>query len=387
MFQSSYQLKISGKDTKRFIRNLMKSGIYFENICFEDEHVIVIVNEKNYQKIKETKTIYKIQLEKVFGFIYLKSWIKQNFYFILNFFLSIILLLCLSQVIFEVEVVHSKKEIRDFLKRELKQHGIKPFNKIVSYNKKEKIKDLILEENKDTLEWIEIDRVGVKYYIRVEERIKKEEKEEVPIQNIVAKKDGIILKIESSSGEIVKTVNSYVRKGDIIISGEIKKNDEVVDKVGAIGKVYAEVWYQVNVSLPKNYYEEYKTGKNSYALMFNFLNKKYSLIPKKTYKNYNEEAFYLIDDPFHLLQLYISKQEEIVVIDKKYNGNNSMEEINKIAREKMEEFLGTKGEVIMQKNLKITEKDSTIVSTVFFKVCEDITDVMEIKEETKKEEQ
>lgn len=387
MFQSSYQLKISGKDTKRFIRNLMKNGIYFENICFEDDHVSVIVNEKNYQKIKEIKTIYKIQLEKEFGFIYFKIWIKQNFYFILNFFLSIILLLCLSQVIFEVEVVHSEKEIRDFLKRELKQHGIKPFNKIFSYNKKEKIKDLILEENKDTLEWIEIDRVGVKYYIRVEERIKKEEKEEAPIQNIIAKKDGIILKIESSSGEIVKTVNNYVRKGDIIISGEIKKNNEVVDKVAAIGKVYAEVWYQVNVSLPKNYYEEYKTGKNSYALMFNFLNKKYPLIPKKTYKNYNEEAFYLIDDSFHLLQLYISKQEEIVVIDKKYNGNNSMEEINKIAREKMEEFLGTKGEVIMQKNLKITEKDSTIVSTVFFKVCEDITDVMEIKEETKKEEQ
>lgn len=387
MFQSSYQLKISGKDVKRFIRNLMKSGIYFENICFKDDHVIVIVDEKNYQKIKDIKTIYKIKLEKLYGFVYFKGWIKQHFYFLLNFLLSLLLLVALSNVIFEVEVVHSKKEIKDFLIGELKQYGIKPFTKTISYHEKEQIKDTILEENKDTLEWIEIDRVGVKYYVRVEERIKKEASEEVPIQHIVAKKDGIILKVESSRGEIVKTINSYVRKGDIIISGEIKKNDEIVDRVGALGKVYAEVWYQVDVTLPKNYYEEYKTGKSNYALTFALFGKKYSIFPLETYKNYQEEPFYIVDDPSHLLQLYVSKQEEVVVIDKKYNGNNSEEEINKIARKKMIEFLGTKGEIIMQKNLKITEKDSTIISTVFFKVCEDITDVMEIKEEPKEEEQ
>ncbi len=42
---------------------------------------------------------------------------------------------------------------------------------LLKLSRNRKIKNKILEENKDTLEWLEIIRNGTKYTIRVEERI------------------------------------------------------------------------------------------------------------------------------------------------------------------------------------------------------------------------
>lgn len=379
MFQSRYQLRISGKDTKRFLHYLIKRGCYFEKITFQDEDIILLVDEQNWKKITSQKTVYEIKLQNVYGMVSFFQWIKRNSYLIFSFFLGIVLLLFLSNIIFEVEVVHSDEELRSFLLRELKQYEIHPFRFVVNYQKKEKIRNAILENNKSRLEWMELERRGVKYYIRVEERIIKKEKEKKKPQNIVAKKDGIILKIEASSGEIVKAVNTYVRKGDVIISGEIKKDDKVVDTVGAEGKVFAEVWYQVNITLPKHYYEEKKTNQSHYALNFTLFGTKYQLFPFHKYHDYQEKNQILMGDTLNFFSISINYQEEVNIIDKKYTKSNCEKILNQIAREKVLNYIGSEGEILSQKNLKIIEKNSTIVSTVFFKVKEDITAIGEIQ--------
>ena len=97
-------------------------------------------------------------------------------------------------------------------------------------NISERIKKLILKvlveehgliEYKDKIDWLEIERVGTKYVIRVEERILNEKKQNKVNQNIIASKSGIIKKIEAKEGQIVKNKNDYVKKGDVIISGNI----------------------------------------------------------------------------------------------------------------------------------------------------------------------
>ena len=53
--------------------------------------------------------------------------------------------------------------------------------------------------------------------------------------------------------EILKKINDYVNKGDVIISGLIMKKDEIKDFVEAHGSVYGETWYNVKVILPRTY--------------------------------------------------------------------------------------------------------------------------------------
>ena len=72
-------------------------------------------------------------------------------------------------------------------------------------------------------------------------------------QNVVAKKNAVIMEIRSSSGQIIKKINDYVNKGDVIISGNITKKDEIKNVVKAEGIVYGETWYNVKVELPRRY--------------------------------------------------------------------------------------------------------------------------------------
>jgi hypothetical protein len=53
-------------------------------------------------------------------------------------------------------------------------------------------------------------------------------------------------------------MNDYVKKDDLLISGDIKNTDDIVAQVCANGIVYAEVWYIVNIKIPKNVTEEEK---------------------------------------------------------------------------------------------------------------------------------
>lgn len=56
--------------------------------------------------------------------------------------------------------------------------------------------------------------------------------------------------------------NTYVNKGDVIISGAITKDEEVKKYVHAKGKVYAEVWYDVSIEFPLKYTEKKYTNNN-----------------------------------------------------------------------------------------------------------------------------
>lgn len=50
MFESFYKIKIEGKDVKRFIRMLYRSGIYFEEISLDHGSAYIKVDKENYKK-------------------------------------------------------------------------------------------------------------------------------------------------------------------------------------------------------------------------------------------------------------------------------------------------------------------------------------------------
>ena len=146
----------------------------------------------------------------------------------------------------------NNKDLVKIINRELEEADFKKFRFIKSYAEKEKLKDKILSEYKDKLEWLEIDLIGTKYYVRILERVINKE-HNYNYQSIVARKNATIKEIKASSGSIVKKVNDYVNKGDEIISGYIKKGDDIKDIVEAKGSVYGETWYNVKVILPRTY--------------------------------------------------------------------------------------------------------------------------------------
>ena len=165
----------------------------------------------------------------------------------------------------------------ELLGNELKRYGIKKYTLIKDYDELVSIKNKILEDNKERLEWLEISLYGTKYIVRVEERKLNEKEGEYKYQSIVSKKDAVIYRINAIRGEKVKEVNDYVSKGDVVISGYITKPDNSKVLTKAEGKVYGEIWYEVDVDYPIIYQETNYTGKKRDVYSLYFFNKRFAV--------------------------------------------------------------------------------------------------------------
>ena len=82
MFESFYKIKIEGKDVKRFIRMLYRSGIYFEEISLDHGSAYIKVDKENYKKFNDIKTSYNIEVIELFGISKFNHLIRSNFIFL-----------------------------------------------------------------------------------------------------------------------------------------------------------------------------------------------------------------------------------------------------------------------------------------------------------------
>lgn len=329
------------------------------------------------------KTSYNIKIVNRFGVAKLRYLLLKYKYILFFLFLTLGLMIILSHFIFFIDVIHSKEEMRELVENDLKEFGISKYKFRVSYAKKEEIRNKILEKEKDKIEWLEIDRIGTRYIVNVEERLIKDNKVDNEVRDIVAKKDAMILNIEAETGEIVRKKYEYVRKGDTIVSGTIKNKEDEVSKVKAEGKVYGEVWYSVTVELPKKYYEEKKTGKTSKALTLRIANKKISVPFSKDNRSYISEDSPILENNLIPIKLVLETKHEIEIIDKEYNMDNSSSEAIKLATKKLEDRLDEQSMILSKKVLKKALKNSKIIVEIFFKVRENITDYKKISKELK----
>lgn len=380
---NKYRIKITGKDPKYFLRHLIVKKIKLYNIIEDHDGISLTVDEVDYAKILKMKASYNIKIVNRFGVAKLRYLLLKYKYILFFLFLTLGLMIILSHFIFFIDVIHSKEEMRELVENDLKEFGISKYKFRVSYAKKEEIRNKILEKEKDKIEWLEIDRIGTRYIVNVEERLIKDNKVDNEVRDIVAKKDAMILNIEAETGEIVRKKYEYVRKGDTIVSGTIKNKEDEVSKVKAEGKVYGEVWYSVTVELPKKYYEEKKTGKTSKALTLRIANKKISVPFSKDNRSYISEDSPILENNLIPIKLVLETKHEIEIIDKEYNMDNSSSEAIKLATKKLEDRLDEQSMILSKKVLKKALKNSKIIVEIFFKVRENITDYKKISKELK----
>lgn len=375
---NKYKIAIEGKNPDYFINELIKNSIYIYDLKKEYKKLIIVISLDDYNKLKKIKTSYKFYIIDSYGVIKIKYLCKKYLFFLICIFLGICLNIFLSKLIFDVEVIHSDKYIRELVYNNLKEKGIYKYKFKVSYLEKEKIIKEILRKETDDIEWLEIEGIGTKYIVKVEQRKKNKEEEVCSARNIVARKDAFILEIHADIGEVVKKKYDYVKKGDIVISGIIHNKEEEVSKRCATGKIYGEVWYKVNLEIPIFYKEEIITGKDRNSLEINFLNKNISFF--NDFKTYKKNSEFLIGSSLLPISLNFTKYLETNVKEYEYSLSNVDNYALELASKKIKTKLGTRGEVVAKKVLKKSIKKSKIIIEVFVKVKEDITDNLEIIE-------
>lgn len=379
-FKSKIKINIKGRKIERFIKRLAdnKINIYNMEMINRNEANIVIL-KSDYLKVLNIKSIYEFNIVGGTGMIKIRKTLKLNSLILFFLVIGIIVLQILSRMIFSIEVIHTDKSIRNKMLSELENYGLKIHAFKKSYDEVQKIKEQILTDHKDDIEWLEIENIGTKYIVRLEERKIKNNEESNEKRHVIASKNAIIKKIEAENGEIVKEINSYVNAGDIIISGNITLNEQVKNTVSASGHVYGEVWYKVKVDYPLAYSEKHETGNSQKRLVFNLLNKSYELGFKK-YKDKNVSSKTLLKHIFLPISLTYDNQREVIAIDEVYTIEQAIKKAEERAYAEINSKLNDKEKILSSKNLKVDVNDSKIELEIFFTVYEDITEYQKIEE-------
>ncbi len=358
------------KNQNRLLVKLYKNHINVYDIVKKNEEIYLKVTYEDYEKIKKnivTDSFYYVGDSGIFklkrAITPLKVIAVLCFLFFTNFF---------SQIIVKVEVIHSNKEIRELVSKALDQEGIRIWSLKKDYHTLKESKEKILAMYKDRLEWIEIESIGMKYVVRIEERIIKNVNDEEKYCHIVAKKSGIINNVTSTKGDILVHTDQYVKEGDILISGEIKMNEEIKGNVCASGNVYAEVWYESHVSLPIHYKTTEKTGKKRWNFSIETDSGKYKLLRGRL-SNYETESKPLFH--FFNFTFYLDIESEIREEENQYTLESGTKRAIELADQKIETNFLEKERIKLRKVLKNTLNDSTIEVDLFYAVIENISAV------------
>lgn len=380
--KSKIKLSITGKNINRFIMRLHNNKIEILKCNhINKEKINIIIYEKDYKKLEEIKTIYNIEKINTYGIIKIKKKLNINKYLIISIMLGIIILKTLSSIIFDIEIVYNDKETRDFLRQELKNYGIKEKTFKKSYHQIEKIKEDLINKYKDKIEWIEIETKGTKYIVRLEIRIIKE-KEEIPKnRNIISKKDAIIKEIKAERGQIIKEINSYVKKGDTIISGNIMDNEVIKNTVPAEGVVYGEVWYEINITYPFVYQETKELENTKEVYVIKFLNKNIELFNKNKFKTKKIKEKNIISNNLLPISIVKQNQTETLEIQELLTIDEAIKKASDKGIEKIKNNLKEHEFIINYKILNTNIKENELELSMFFSVYENITEYQEITNE------
>ena len=144
------KVRLKVQDPEYFIKTLVGSHIELYWIEKKDKELEFIINKEDYKKLLKNKTIKKMRVIHYYGISKIKYRIKKYGFLILFLIFGVFLNMILSHIILKVEVETPNQNLKEEVRKDLKEFGIKPFHWKVSYTKKEQIKSKLLEKEKKT---------------------------------------------------------------------------------------------------------------------------------------------------------------------------------------------------------------------------------------------
>lgn len=344
-------------ETNRFIKKCLDHNINIKDIHYNKEYITANIDEKDFETIKRINYYSQIKILEYYGIKKIKKHLKNYLLDYIILIIFIILIYIQSNIIIKVEIKHENKELKEKVNEIIKEYGIKKYTVGKDLNKLNEISDDITYKNKDFIDWISINKEGMTYKISVEERINAKTLKNNSKCHIISTKDAIITKIISESGTSLVEKGQHVHKNEMLLSGEIKLNEDIKKNVCANGKIYGETWYKIHITKPLNYKTKKYTNNKKYNIS---LNNKYLL--KNKFENYEEKIIFKIKN-FKLVKLIEYKTE---------NKKHSYDEAKKIAIEdsinKLLKEIKEKPTIISQNVLKETKNNSKIELDIFISI-------------------
>lgn len=321
---------------------------------------------------KKTKCKLKIQNKKGIPFTLRKY--KKRKIFLGLLFLIVIIVIILSNFIWNIDVEGNINIPREELLALAEENGLSVGKIKGGIDTKEVINKIRLE--RDDVAWVGIDIIGTNAVIKVVEADAKPDIiNEEEYCNIVADKDAMITKVIARNGIPVVEEGSVVKKGDILITGWMEGKYTGRQYVHSQGEIEAKVWYTATEKIELKETKKIETGneENKYSVKIN----NFQINLPKSIPNFEKYDTIEASKKLKLFSNFYLPFELITYTYKEYKEENvihSIEEAKQIGVERAEEKLVNEitDKEILDKQIKVKTESEYLLVEVTFEVKEKI---------------
>ena len=372
------RINVEGFYIEKFINICRQNGIFLWGIKREKASIMhTNISIKDFKKIKRiTKQINcRVHIERKKGLPFFLDRYKKRKIFVIGLIAILLIIFGTSNFVWNIEVVGNEKINKDEIIQELKEQGLEIGTQKRKINKNEIINTIRLKRN--DVSWVGINIKGTNVAVKI---VETEEKPEIINQdeycNIVANKDALIQKIDSTKGTSVVKEGDLVKKGSILIGGWMEGKYTGVRYVHGAGKVMGKVWYTETARVQLKEEKTEKTGKEEKKYKINFNNFQINLYKtlskfEKYDTIYTDKKVKIFSDFYLPVSFTECNNFETISKTEEY----TQEEAKNIAIERAEKKLAeqvTNSDDIQDKKINVITTNDYVEVEVIYEVLENI---------------
>lgn len=255
------KFKVTNGISERLINLCSDNNIKIWGFEKTDEgfNAYVTANQFKYVVEYARKCNIDIDIVEKKGFCFNLYKYKLRFGLFLGFVLSVIFIVYMQNIAYEIEIIGNDKVSDKVILNELENLGIHK-NALITTMDFQYAKQVIVL-NIPQLSWASINRDGNKITVLISERHIPPILEESYPCDIVASRTGLILYMEVYAGETLVEVNNTVLEGQKLVSGILESERlDIVNKVHSNAKIIAQVQFDKTLAIDLNQYLKEYTG-------------------------------------------------------------------------------------------------------------------------------
>ena len=386
-FKSSLTIFITGEHAERFLNFCSHHSIKLNNIIKTDDGYYASMDPACFFSLKHIikKTNVKIKIIAKEGIVFWFDYIKKHTFFLVFPFFCWLILVISSNYLWNVRIEGNQSITEDMIKDYLCMEGLyygMPLKDISMNRLKTDIRNEYPQIN-----WVSVFLEGTTLQISIKENdnIAYTSNQIDRKEDIVSPVDGIVESIYIRKGTAMVTSGSEVKRGDILIEGNVDvpaEDGNVKETIfcKADGDINIIYHHNINEIIPLKYSTKEYTLKKIKKLEIIINNKSYIIpntnIPFQNYETLSEEKNFPIFSIFSMpIRLNYKTYYEYYIEERMYTEDEGQKMLN----DKLDEICKTfmeKGVQIIEKNVKIETNSvySTMSGSLTLKVhCDNKT--------------
>ncbi len=227
--------EVIGKFPERFINIVTRSGLSIWDTKTDDGVLRACMYVRDYKSIRSfaRKSRVKLKIEKKCGYPFFLKKYKPRFGVLIGVAVFSLIVFFMSQFVWTIDIVGLNTISEAKVLSALEESGlyVGMYKRNISFKTIERDTMLLLDE----IGWMSVNVINSHASVEIKEKAKQPEVDDYKIPaNVKAKRDGVILSINTSEGD------SYFESGSAVVKDQLLVSAVVEDQLGGVKLVRAD---------------------------------------------------------------------------------------------------------------------------------------------------